>query len=136
MKDLLKRIIVSAISGAFIGYLWFLFFADQQIVVQWFSEFNILYFIVLAVIWIYLFVLFGIHPMYMKITKTSLFVLWISLVLMGDSVLINDSSSFVYVSDFAKILGSFLTVLAWTNFFITWKAKKRKEESKIEIIEA
>jgi len=83
----------------------------------------------------YLFVLFAIHPIYMKISKASLFVMWIALVLIGDSVLINNTESYIYISDISKLLGSFLIVLAWTNFFVSTKAKKQKEESKLEIIE-
>lgn len=135
MKDLLKRISIGIISWSFIGYLIYLFFSEKVIVHQWFLEFNILYYIVLAVVGTYLFVLFAVHPIYMKISKVSLFVMWISLVLIGDSVLINNSELYIYLQDLVKILGSFLVVLAWTNFFVSSKAKKQKEESKLEIIE-
>ncbi len=135
MKDLLKRISIGIISWSFIGYLLYLFFTGKVIVHLWFLEFNILYYIVLVVVGIYLFVLFAIHPIYMKISKVSLFVMWISLVLIGDSVLINNSELYIYIQDLVKILGSFLVVLAWTNFFVSSKAKKQKEESKLEIIE-
>lgn len=135
MKDLLKRITIWIISWAFIWYLAYLFWTWQVIVHQWFSEFNILYFIILAVVWVYLLFLFAIHPIYMKISKASLFVMWIALVLIWDTVLINNSDLYIYVSDFAKILWSFLVVLAWTNFFVDWKIKKQKQDSKLQIIE-
>jgi len=54
---------------------------------------------------------------------------------MGDTVFINNSELFIYISDITKILGSFLVVLAWTNFFVSSKSKKQKENSKMEIIE-
>ncbi|AHB41793.1 hypothetical protein P148_SR1C00001G1014 [candidate division SR1 bacterium RAAC1_SR1_1] len=135
MKDLLKRISIGIISGGFIGYIAYLFFSSKIIVSEGFLEFNTLYYSILAIVGIYLFVLFAIHPIYMKINKVSLFVLGIALVLIGDSVLINNIESYVYISDLVKILGSFLVVLAWTNFFVSAKAKKEKEESKLEIIE-
>lgn len=135
MKDLLKRISIWIISWTFIWYLSYLFFWWQNIVHQWFSEFNILYYIVLAVVAIYLFVLFAVHPIYMKISKPSLFVMGIGLVLIWDTVLINNSDLYIYISDITKILWSLLVVLAWTNFFVSSKAKKTKEESKLEIIE-
>lgn len=136
MKDILKRIFIWAISWLFIWYIVYLFFMWKIIVNQWFIEFNILYFIILVVVWLYLFILFAIHPIYMKISKASLFVMWISLVLIWDSVLINNSETYIYISDLVKILWSFLVVLAWTNFFVSAKAKKEREESKLEIIEA
>lgn len=135
MKDLLKRISIGIISWAFIWYLSYLFFSWQIIVHQWFLEFNILYYIVLGIVGVYLFILFAVHPIYMKISKAALFVMWIALVLIGDTVLINNSELYIYVSDITKILWSFLVVLAWTNFFVSAKAKKEKEESKLEIIE-
>lgn len=135
MKDLLKRISIWIISWWFIWYIAYLFFSSKIIVSEWFLEFNTLYYSILAIVGIYLFVLFAIHPIYMKINKVSLFVLWIALVLIWDSVLINNIESYVYISDLVKILWSFLVVLAWTNFFVSAKAKKEKEESKLEIIE-
>jgi len=135
MKDLLKRISIWIISWSFMWYITYLFFTWKTIVHQWFSEFNILYFIILAVIALYLFILFAIHPIYMKINKISLFVMWIGLVLMGDTVFINNSELYIYISDITKILWSFLVVLAWTPFFVSSKTKKQKENSKMEIIE-
>lgn len=135
MKDLLKRISIGIISWSFIGYIIYLFSTGKIIVNEWFLEFNMLYYIVLLVVWIYLFVLFAIHPIYMKINKVSLFVLGIALVLIGDTVLVNNSEVYIYICDLVKILGSFLVVLAWTNFFVSSKAKKQKEESTLEIIE-
>ena len=135
MRDLLKRIIIWGVSWTFLWYLVYLFSTGKIIVHPGFLEFNVLYFVVLAVVGIYLFVLFAVHPMYMKINKVSLFVLGIALVLIGDTVLINNVESSIYISDLVKILWSVLIVLAWTNFFVSAKVKKQKEESKMEIIE-
>lgn len=135
MKDLLKRISIGIISWWFIWYIVYLFFSWKIIVHEWFLEFNMLYYTVLAVVGIYLFILFAIHPIYMKINKASLFVMGIALVLIWDTVLVNNIESYIYISDLVKILWSFLIVLAWTNFFVSAKAKKEKEESKLEIIE-
>jgi cytosine/uracil/thiamine/allantoin permease len=98
-------------------------------------ELNSLYSVVLLIVGVYLFVLFAVHPVYMKINKASLFVLGIGLLLMGDYVLINNPENYIYIADITKILGSVLIVLAWTNFFVSKKAKKQKEDSGIEIIE-
>jgi hypothetical protein len=50
-------------------------------------------------------------------------------------VLLNEPSKFVHVSDLFKLIGVIITLLAWTNVLITDKVKKKKEDSKIEIIE-
>jgi hypothetical protein len=131
MKDIIKRIIIGAVSWMFIWYVAFLFSTGKTIA----YELNSLYSVVLLIVGVYLFVLFAVHPVYMKINKASLFVLGIGLLLMGDYVLINNPENYIYIADITKILGSVLIVLAWTNFFVSKKAKKQKEDSGIEIIE-
>ncbi len=68
-------------------------------------------------------------------TKASLFVLGIALIIIWDTVLLNDVATSVYVSDIFKILWVVLTLLAWTNVLITDKVRKTKQEKNIEIIE-
>jgi len=68
-------------------------------------------------------------------TKATLFVLGIALIIIGDTVLINDVSTYVYVGDIFKVLGVLLTLLAWTNVLVTDKVKKIQLDKKVEIIE-
>jgi hypothetical protein len=135
MKDLLKKIIISVVSWWFIGYLAYLFFQNTVIVQWWFSEYNMIYYIILFVICLFLFVFFGIYPIHFKITKATLFVIGIALIVIWDTVLINDISNHVYVSDIFKVLWVILTLLAWTNVLITDKVKKQKQSKKVEVIE-
>lgn len=135
MKDIFKRISISLISGLFLGYLAYLFFQTTVIVQSGFIAYNTLYYLVLALICLFLFILFGVYPVHFRMTKATLFVLGIALIIIGDTVLINDVSTYVYVGDIFKVLGVLLTLLAWTNVLVTDKVKKIQSDKKIEIIE-
>ncbi len=68
-------------------------------------------------------------------TKATLFVLGLALIVIWDTVLLNDVVSYVYVGDIFKVLWVVLTLLAWTNVLITDKVKKKKQEKNVQIIE-
>lgn len=68
-------------------------------------------------------------------TKATLFVLGIALIIIGDTVLLNDVTTYVYIWDIFKVVGVVLTLLAWTNVLITDKVKKQKQAKNVEIIE-
>lgn len=135
MKDIIKRVIISVVSWWFIGYLAYLFFQNIVIVQSGFIPYNMVYYGVLLLICLFLFVLFGVYPIHFKMTKATLFVLGIALIIIWDTVLLNDVSTHVYVGDIFKVLWVFLTLLAWTNVLITDKVKKQKQDKNVEIIE-
>lgn len=135
MKDLIKRISIAIVSWSFLWYVLYLFFQNQIIVQGGFEEYNLVYIIVLLVVGLYLFILFGAYPLYFKMTKANIFVLGIALVILWDSVLTNNIENHVYLWDLVKLFGVILTLLAWTNVLVTDKVKKQKAESKMEIIE-
>ena len=135
MKDIIKRIIISIISWWFIGYLAYLFFQNIIIVQSWFIEFNALYYVILIIICLFLFILFGIYPVHFRLTKATLFVLGLALIVIWDTVLLNDVTHYVYVGDIFKVLWVILTLLAWTDILVTDKVIKKKNEKNIEVIE-
>jgi len=135
MKDLLKRGVIGLICILAISYLAYLFLWQQIIVQTYFAERNTLYLCVLILAFVYIFIFFALTPFYFKISKVSLFVLWISLIVLWDGVLVNDINKQIYVGDIVKLLWVIITLLAFTNFFVTNKVKKQHEESKVEIIE-
>lgn len=135
MKDIIKRLVVSLISGALIWYLVFLFFWNIVIVNWGYLQYNLWYYLVLLVILLVLFIFFWIYPVHFKMTKWTLFVLWIFLILISHSVLLNDTSIKLYVWDIFKVLWVVLTLLAWTNVLITSKVLKKSKEKNVEIIE-
>ncbi len=135
MKDIFKRIIISIISWLFLGYLAYLFFQNTIIVQSGFIEYNTLYYLVLVVICLFLFILFGIYPIHFKMTKATLFVMGLALIVIWNTVLLNDINTYVYVGDIFKVLWVILTLLAWTNVLITDKVKKKKQEKNVQVIE-
>lgn len=95
-------------------------------------------------------------------TKATLFVIWIALIIIWESVLLNKipneatnltwealilkqnldtqaninwDSKWIYIWDIFKVLWVILTLLARTNVLITDKAKKKGKWKKVEIIE-
>ena len=135
MKDLIKRIIIGVVSWALLGYLGYLFFQNIVIVGSGFAWYNTLYYLILALISLFLFVFFAVYPVHFKMTKATLFVAGIALIIIWDTVLINDVSTHVYVGDIFKVLWVVLTLLAWTNVLITDKVKTTGTNKKVKIIE-
>lgn len=135
MKDILKRLTIWTFSILFLAYLSYLWFWNFVIVQTYFEQRNMLYYIVLALAFLYVFIFFSVSPFYFKFSKTTLFVLWISLIVLWDTILVNDMYNNIYLADIIKVFGVVFTLLVFTNFFITNKVKKEKEDSTIEIIE-
>lgn len=135
MKDIFKRLIISIISWLYMWYLVFLFTGWNIIVNSWYEQFNVWYYLILIVVLLVLFVFFWIYPVHFRMTKWTLFVLWIFLILIWNGVLLNDSKNGIYVWDLFQILGVVLTLLAWTNILITSKVIKKSKDKNVEIIE-
>lgn len=135
MKDIIKRIIISVIFWLLIWYLVYLFFLKITIVQGWFIQYNNLYYLILILVCLFLFIFFGVYPIHFKLTKATVFVLGIALIIIGDTVLLNDFATRVYVGDIFKVIGVVLTLLAWTDVLITDKVKKQKQDKNIEVIE-
>jgi len=97
MKDIIKRLVIGVISGALLGYLAFLFIQGTVIVQSGYTQYVTLYYFILAVICLILFVFFAVHPVHFRMTKATLFVIGIALILIGKTVLLNDAATMVYV---------------------------------------
>lgn len=69
-------------------------------------------------------------------TKATLIVIGLVLILLGHYVLLNDPTTRVYVGDLVKVFGVAITLMGPTGLLITHEAKKKQQESKMEIIEA
>ena len=135
MKDIIKRVVIGVISGALLGYLAFLFVSKITIVQTGYTQFATLYFLILVVVCLVLFIFFAVYPVHFRMTKGTLFVFGLALIIIGQTVLLNDVATKVYVGDIFSLLGVVLTLLARTNVLITDKVKKVKADKKVEIIE-
>ena len=135
MKDIIKRIVISIISWLLLGYVAYLFFLNTIIVQSAYFDYNNLYYLILIVVCLFLFIFFGVYPVHFRLTKATLFVLGIALIVVWDTVLLNDIQHYVYIGDIFKVLWVILTLLAWSDILITDKILKKKQEKNIEIIE-
>lgn len=135
MKDLVKRILISIVSWLLLGYIVFLWMSNTVIVTSEYLRFNFFYFIWLIVVWLFLFVMFGVYPIHIKLTKPTLFAIWILMIVGWHYFLINDQKTSVFVWDIVKVFWVVLTLLSWTNVLITDKVKKQKEDSNMQVIE-
>lgn len=135
MKDIIKRVIISMVSWGLIGYLGFLV-SKGSIIVWWqYLDYNNLYYILLLVVCVYLFIFFWIYPIHIKMTKATLFVSGLALIVIWDTVLVNNPEAMVYVADIFKLVWVILTLLAWTNILVTNKVQDKAKKNNIEIIE-
>ena len=106
-----------------------------MIVQSGYEQFLTLYYLILIIVCLVLFIFFAVYPVHFRMTKATLFVIGIALILIGKTVLLNDITKHIYVGDIFTLLGVVLTLLAWTDVLITDKVKKIKADKKIEIIE-
>ena len=135
MKDLLKRCVVGLISGGFLGYLSYLLVKWIPFV-QWGMPLsNIRYYGILVLIFVFLFIFFAVYPVHFKMNKATLFLVWLCLLVIWDTIFLNVPEQHVYVGDLLKLIGVLLILLAWTNVLITDKVNRDKKMKKVEIIE-
>ena len=135
MKDVLKRLIIGVISGAYMWYLIFLFMWWQTIVGSGYEQYNLRYFLILMLVLLVLFIFFSIHPIHFRMTKWTLFVMWIFLIIIWNGVLLDDVKNYIFVWDLFEILWVVLALLARTNVLITSKITKQSKDKKVEVIE-
>ena len=136
MKDLIKRISISVVSWMFLGYTVFLWMNNTIIAGSEYLRFNVYYFVLLLVIWLFLFVMFGVYPIHIKFTKPTLFFIWVFLIVFWQYFLVEYSlDNKVYLQDIVKIFWVVLSILSLTNVLITDKVKKQKEDSNAQVIE-
>jgi len=135
MKDLVKRIVIGVISWVFMWYVIFLLSTWTLIVQSGYVPQQTMYAIILLVVFFFLFIFFAVYPVHFRMTKGTLFIIGLALIIFWDTILLNDTTTKVYLGDLVKLLWVVLTLLAWTNVLITDKVRKIKADKKVEIIE-
>ncbi len=96
---------------------------------------NILFYLILIAISLYVSVFYGFYPIHIKFSRATLFVLGLAAIIMGKTLFLNDPLNGVYFGDLSAILGVVLIVVGPTNIITTTSVKKKKEEKNLEIIE-
>ncbi len=133
---MIKRLGIFTFSGAVLVYLGYLFQANTVIIQTGVAEYwNMTSYILLAVIFGYLLICYGIKPMYFKRAKILNVILGLVVMLLGHQVLTNAPTSQLYVGDIITVVGVILTLIGGTNVMISQKVKQQKEDAEVEIIE-
>ena len=135
MKDTLKRLIVIVIFWLFSGYLVYSLLINKSLVQPEYANVNVLFYVILIALSLYVSVFYGLYPVHIKFSRATLFVFWLSAIIMGKTVFLNDPINSIYFWDLSCVLGVVLLVIWPTNLIVTSKVKKVKEDKNLEIIE-
>lgn len=135
MRDIIKRFGIIVVYGALLAYIVYLYGIGATIV-QWaYLDFNTIIYVLLFVFALYKFVFYGVYPVKINFSKITLFVLGMVLLFVGEYILLNNPSQWVYISDLIKIIAVVLIVLSPTNILHTDKVMNKEKAKGVEIIE-
>lgn len=107
----------------------------QAITTPEYTNINILMYIILIALCIYIVFIYGIYPIHIKFTRATLFVIGICLIVLSQTILANDGASGIYIWDLFSVLGVVTLILFPTNILTTDKVKKQKKSKNEVIIE-
>jgi len=135
MRDIIKRFLIITVYGALLAYIVYLYGIGAPIV-QWeHQDLQWLIYVLLFVFALYKFVFYGIYPVKVNFSKITLFVLGLVLLFVGEYVLIDRPSQFIFLADIVKILAVVLIILSPTNILHTDAVQKKSKQKWVEIIE-
>ena len=83
----------------------------------------------------YIAIFYWIYPIHIKFSRSTLFVLWLSAIIMWKTVFLDDPMNNIYFWDISSVLWVVILIIWPTNLITTSKVKKIKEDKNIEIIE-
>lgn len=136
MKDKIKRALIIACFGLFTGFMMYNLIQWNPIVKpEYSSVINYILYGVLILFPIYLVVYYWVRPMHIKFSRAILFVIGISAIILGKTLLVNDGSQGIYFGDLSSVFGVITLILGPTGLLFTKKIHKQKEEKDLEIIE-
>lgn len=135
MKDFIKRILVIIIFWILAWYLIYSLIVWKSIVQSQYSNMNVLFYLILIAICMYIAIFYWIYPIHIKFSRSTLFVLWLSAIIMWKTVFLDDPMNNIYFWDISSVLWVIILIIWPTNLITTSKVKKIKEDKNIEIIE-
>ncbi len=143
--DFVKRLIVLIFSGAFLTYLGYIFQQETLIIRDGVaSEWNMVMYAILALVFVYFLIVYAIRPLYFKHARIVNVLIGLGLILLGYRAIPTptiqelgtmSSDRGAYLADIVIVLGVIITFVWWSNLLVSKKIKKQKEEANIEIIE-
>ena len=135
MKDYAKRIIVIILFGAFLLYLLYLLIQWQQITTSEYSDLNIISYILLIALSLYIIALYGIYPLHIKFSRPALLVMGIALIIFSQTIFRNSGIEGIFIGDIFSVAGVIILILFPTNLLTTDKVKKTKAKKNEVVIE-
>ena len=135
MKDFIKRIIVLIIFWIFAWYLIYSRIIWKSIVEPEFTNMNSIFYIILIAICSYIAIFYWIYPIHIKFSRSTLFVIGLSAIIMWKTVFLDDPMNNIYFWDLSSVLWVLILIIWPTNLITTSQVKKKKEEKDLEIIE-
>ena len=135
MKDYIKRILVLIIFWIFAWYLLYCLAIWKPIVESQYSNMNLLFYIILIAISMYIAIFYWIYPIHISFSRSTLFVLGLSAIIMWKTVFIDDPMNNIYFWDLSCVLWVLILIIWPTNIITTSSIKKKKEDKNLEIIE-
>jgi hypothetical protein len=127
MFDLIKRILVTLISGAMILYTGTLISSQAVIVQPEYSGMNFVSLMTMIVIAGYMMIVYGIYPLYHPMQKRILAIVGIASILFGHVVLLNDYNTSMYAGDIMKIFGVMIVWFGATGLLTSTKITEQKK---------
>ncbi len=123
------------VYGWLLAYIVYLYGVGAPIVQWQYQDLQGLIYVLLLVFALYKFVFYGVYPVKLNFSKVTLFVLGVVLLFVGEYVLIDRPSQFIYLADVIKIIAVVLIVLSPTNILHTDGVQKKSQQKWVEIIE-
>lgn len=136
MKEIIRKSIITIVCFLILAYLYFLFQNNQIIATEAFLTNNNLFYLLLTLIPLYFLIFFVILKKYPAKHKIIGVLLWIITILFSKFYLINDGLNGQFVGDIFTIIGIIIIWVSPTNLLINTKLKKKRDDKKVEIIEA
>jgi hypothetical protein len=135
MKDFIKRIIVLIVFWIFAWYLVYSRIIWKSIVELQYANMNSIFYIILIAICSYIAIFYWIYPIHIKFSRSTLFVIGLSAIIMWKTVFLDDPMNNIYFWDLSCVLWVLILIIWPTNLITTSQVKKKKEEKDLEIIE-
>lgn len=135
MKDFAKRISILIIFWIFAWYLIYSRIIWKSIVESQYSNMNWIFYMILIAICAYIAIFYWIYPIHIKFSRSTLFVIWLSAIIMWKTVFLDDPMNNIYFWDLSCVLWVLILIIWPTNLITTSSVKKKKEEKDLEIIE-
>lgn len=135
MKDFVKRISVLIIFWIFAWYLIYSRIIWKSIVEPQYASMNSIFYIILIAICSYIAIFYWVYPIHIKFSRSTLFVIGLSAIIMWKTVFLDDPMNNIYFWDLSSVLWVLILIIWPTNLITTSQVKKKKEEKDLEIIE-